>query len=126
MLALATTKMPKLIKTETGQYTLDLTTRETPLPINLLVATVTIGVIGDTLFIDPSLEEELVADAFIVLAVDEKGRICGAQKRGEKGISRKQLESAIDIAIAKGSQLIEFMKNILNNPQNYIKSLSEI
>lgn len=126
MLALATTKMPRLVKTETGQYTLDLTTRETPLPISLLVATVTIGVVEDTLFVDPSIEEELVADAFIVLAVDEKGRICGAQKRGEKGISRKLLESAIDIAIAKGSQLIEFMRSVLNNPQNYIKPLSEM
>ncbi|MCC6024901.1 MAG: exosome complex protein Rrp42 [Desulfurococcaceae archaeon] len=126
MLALATTKMPRLVKTETGQYVVDASVRETLLPVNLLVATVTLGVIENTLFVDPSLEEELVADALIVLAVDENGRICGAQKRGEKGVPRKVLESALDIAVERGLQLIGFMKNVLNNPQNYIKPLSEI
>jgi exosome complex component RRP42 len=126
MLALATTKIPRLVKTETGQYVVDASVRETPLPVNLLVATVTLGVIENTLFVDPSLEEELVADALIVLAVDENGRICGAQKRGEKGVPRKVLESALDIVVERGLQLIGFMKNVLNNPQNYIKPLSEI
>jgi exosome complex component RRP42 len=126
MLALATTKIPRLVKTETGQYVVDASVRETLLPVNLLVATVTLGVIENTLFVDPSLEEELVADALIVLAVDENGRICGAQKRGEKGVPRKVLESALDIVVERGLQLIGFMKNVLNNPQNYIKPLSEI
>jgi exosome complex component RRP42 len=126
MLALATTKIPRLVKTETGQYVVDASVRETLLPVNLLVATVTLGVIENILFVDPSLEEELVADALIVLAVDENGRICGAQKRGEKGVPRKVLESALDIVVERGLQLIGFMKNVLNNPQNYIKPLSEI
>jgi exosome complex component RRP42 len=126
MLALATTKIPRLVKTETGQYVVDASVRETLLPVNLLVATVTLGVIENTLFVDPSLEEELVANALIVLAVDENGRICGAQKRGEKGVPRKVLEGALDIVAERGLQLIGFMKNVLNNPQNYIKPLSEI
>jgi exosome complex component RRP42 len=126
MLALATTKIPRLVKTETGQYVVDASVRETLLPVNLLVATVTLGVIENTLFVDPSLEEELVANALIVLAVDENGRICGAQKRGEKGVPRKVLEGALDIVVERGLQLIGFMKNVLNNPQNYIKPLSEI
>jgi len=126
MLALATTKIPRLVKTETGQYVVDASVRETLLPVNLLVATVTLGVIENTLFVDPSLEEELVANALIVLAVDENGRICGAQKRGERGVPRKVLEGALDIVVERGLQLIGFMKNVLNNPQNYIKPLSEI
>lgn len=126
MLALATTKIPRLVKTETGQYVVDASVRETLLQVNLLVATVTLGVIENTLFVDPSLEEELVANALIVLAVDENGRICGAQKRGEKGVPRKVLEGALDIVVERGLQLIGFMKNVLNNPQNYIKPLSEI
>jgi len=126
MLALATTKIPRLVKTETGQYVVDASVRETLLQVNLLVATVTLGVIENTLFVDPSLEEELVANALIVLAVDENGRICGAQKRGERGVPRKVLEGALDIVVERGLQLIGFMKNVLNNPQNYIKPLSEI
>ncbi len=126
MLALATTKMPRLIRTESGQYTLDSTTRETPLPVNLLVATVTIGVVENTLFVDPNLEEEQVADALIVLAVDEWGNICGAQKKGEKSVSRKILDSALDIAVEKGLYLVNTMRSILNNPQSYIKPLIEM
>lgn len=126
MFALATTRMPKLTRAETGQYVLDTSTRETPLPLNLLVATVTIGVLENTIFVDPALEEERVVDALIILAVDEKGRICGAQKRGERSISRKLLENALDIAYEKGLQLVSFMRNILNNPQDYIKPLIEM
>ncbi|MEM4541867.1 MAG: exosome complex component Rrp42, partial [Desulfurococcaceae archaeon] len=59
-------------------------------------------------------------------AVDEEGRICGIQKRGEKGITRTTLEKSVDIALSKGRWLISYIKNILNNPGNYVKPLSEM
>jgi len=125
VLALAMTKMPSLIVTEHG-YKIDRGTRERPLPISTLVTTVTVAVVDDIILVDPSLEEEVIADALITIAVNEKGEVCGAQKRGEKGISRNTLERVIDIACDKGKWLISFMKNILNNPQEYVKPLSEI
>lgn len=125
ILALAITKMPRLVKHDQG-YKVDRNIKETPLPIKNTVITVTMGIIGDIIFVDPSLEEEYIAESLLTIAVDEAGRICGIQKRGEKGISRSTLEKATDIALDKGKWLISYIKNILNNPNNYVKSLSEM
>ncbi|MEM4516607.1 MAG: exosome complex protein Rrp42, partial [Desulfurococcaceae archaeon] len=116
MLALATTKIPSLSKTDQG-YKIDKSVKERLLPISTLVATVTMAIIGDIILVDPTLEEEAIADAILTIAVDEKERVCGAQKRGEKGISRHMLEKAVDIAIDKSKWLINYMRNVLNNPQ---------
>lgn len=122
MLALSITQVPGLIKTENG-YKVDYTQRIGPLQINTLVATVTMGIYGDTIIVDPSLEEEAVLESFITIAVDESGRICGIQKRGTKGFSRSTLDKAVDTALIKGRELIELMKKILNNPNEYMKPL---
>jgi len=122
MLALSITQVPGLIKTENG-YKVDYTQRTGPLQINTLVATVTMGIYGDTIIVDPSLEEEAVLESFITIAVDESGRICGIQKGGMKGFSRSTLDKAVDIALTKGRELIELMKKILNNPNEYMKPL---
>jgi len=122
MLALSITQVPGLIKTENG-YKVDYTQRTGPLQINTLVATVTMGIYGDTIIVDPSLEEEAVLESFITIAVDESGRICGIQKRGTKGFSRSTLDKAVDTALTKGRELIELMKKILNNPNEYMKPL---
>lgn len=124
ILALMTAKLPTLVKTEMG-YRLNRGVRERPMPVSTLVATVTMGVVGEVIFVDPTLEEEAIADALITVAVDERGRICGAQKRGERGVSRDIIEKSIEIAIDKGKWLIEYIKNILNNPQDYIKPISK-
>jgi len=125
MLALATTKIPGLTKTEQG-YRIDKKIKERNLPISTLVATVTMAIIGDVIIVDPTLEEETISDSILTIAVDEKERVCGAQKKGEKGISRITLEKAVDIAIDKSKWLISYMKNVLNNPQEYTKPLSEM
>lgn len=125
MAALATSKIPRLEKTDDG-YRIDRSIREKPLPISNYVVTVTMAIIGDIILVDPTLEEENIADAILTIAVDENGRICGAQKRGEKGISRNTMEKAIDIALDKGKWLISQLKNVLNNPGEYTKPLSEI
>jgi ribosomal RNA-processing protein RRP42 (EC 3.1.13.-) len=100
--------------------------RSENLPISTLVATITMAIIGDIIIVDPTLEEEIISDSILTIAVDEKERVCGAQKKGEKGISRSTLEKAVDIAIDKSKWLISYMKNVLNNPQEYTKPLSEM
>jgi exosome complex component RRP42 len=72
------------------------------------------------------MEEENIADTLLTIAVDEKERICGVQKRGEKGISRSILDKAVDVAVEKSKWLISQMKNALNNPGEYTKPLSEM
>jgi len=125
MLALATAKMPGLLKTD-GGYKVDRSVKDRPLPVGNVVSTVTMAIIEGQIIVDPTLEEEVIADSILTIAIDEKRRICGIQKRGERGITRAILESAIDIAIEKGSWLIELIKSILNNPQQFTKSLSEM
>jgi exosome complex component RRP42 len=125
MLALATARVPGLLKTSEG-YRVDRSIRDKPLPTGNIVSTVTMAIIEGQILVDPTLEEEAIADSILTIAIDEKRRICGIQKRGERGITRVILESAIDIAIEKGSWLIELIKSILNNPQQFTKPLSEM
>jgi exosome complex component RRP42 len=125
MLALATARMPGLLKTD-GGYKVDRSVKDRPLPVGNVVSTVTMAIIEGQILVDPTLEEEAIADSILTIAIDEKRRICGIQKRGERGITRAILESAIDIAIENGSWLIELIKSILNNPQQFTKSLSEM
>ncbi|MCY0867909.1 MAG: exosome complex protein Rrp42 [Desulfurococcus sp.] len=123
MLALASARIPKAIKTEDG-YRVDYNETTGKLPVNTLVATVTMGIYGDTVVVDPLLEEEAVLDSFITIAVDEAGRICGIQKRGLTGLSRRVLENAVDTAVSKGRELIDLMRKVLNNPEEYMKPLA--
>jgi exosome complex component RRP42 len=125
MLALASAKLPSLVKTEEG-YRINRGLRERSLPVSSLVATVTMAIIEDVILVDPSMEEENIADTLLTIAVDEKERICGVQKRGEKGISRSILDKAVDVAVEKSKWLISQMKNALNNPGEYTKPLSEM
>jgi len=125
MLALASAKLPSLVKTEEG-YRINRGLRERSLPVSSLVATVTMAIIEDIILVDPSIEEENIADTLLTIAVDEKERICGVQKRGEKGISRSILDKAVDVAVEKSKWLISQMKNALNNPSEYTKPLSEM
>lgn len=125
MLALASAKLPSLVKTEEG-YRINRELRERSLPVSGLVATVTMAIIEDIILVDPSMEEENIADTLLTIAVDEKERICGVQKRGEKGISRSILDKAVDVAVEKSKWLISQMKNALNNPSEYTKPLSEM
>ena len=120
MIALAVTKLPKLeISGESVKINREV--KETPLPLNTLVTTVTMGVLGDLLVVDPSLEEESVLDTFISISVDEKGRIVGLQKKGLKSITPKTLDSAVEIALKKGEQVLSFIRKVISSPQEYMK-----
>jgi exosome complex component RRP42 len=120
MIALAVTKLPKLeISGESVKINREV--KETPLPLNTLVTTVTMGVLGDILVVDPSLEEESVLDTFISISVDEKGRIVGLQKKGLKSITPKTLDSAVEIALKKGEQVLSFIRKVISSPQEYMK-----
>ncbi|MEM1627911.1 MAG: exosome complex protein Rrp42 [Desulfurococcaceae archaeon] len=124
MLALQITRMPQLIQTNEG-YKIDKSVKERPIPLSTLVTTVTLGIFKDIIIVDPTLEEEVLADSLVTIAVDEHERICGIQKRGHAGLSREILERSIEIAIDKGKWLIQQLRKILNNPSEYMKPLSE-
>lgn len=97
MAALLNAKLPYYEELETGEIVLDRGRSEGPLPVKHRVVTVTLAKIGDYLIVDPDFEEESVADARIVLAYDEQGRIVGAQKTGPGGLTTVDLEKAMDL-----------------------------
>ncbi len=123
MLALNTAKIPKIVNIEGDNVIIDKTIKEKPLPINLNVVTVTIGLLEGSLIVDPSLDEELVLDSKITIGVDEKGRIVGIQKTGMKGMKNKELDDAVELALRKAEELHALLRKVLNNPEKYTKSL---
>ena len=100
MAALMTAKLPYYEELETGDIVLDRSRTEGPLPLKRKVVTVTLAKIGDYLVVDPDFEEESVADARLVVAVDDEGRVVGAQKTGPGGFTPEELLRAVDVALS--------------------------
>ncbi len=108
--ALLTTKMPKVEVTENEEVIIDKETKVGPLPLRHKVVTVTIGKLGDKLIVDPDLEEESVLSTRIVIAVSDDGRIAGIQKTGMGSLTQEEILKAVDIALAKGKELIALIE----------------
>ncbi|MEE9164209.1 MAG: RNA-binding protein, partial [Thermoplasmata archaeon] len=70
--ALMNTTIPNATKLGEG--------KDVPLKVEHQPISVTAAKIGDALFIDPSLEEERIADARLTVVTDEKGHIRAMQK----------------------------------------------
>ncbi len=126
ILALNTARIPAITSIEGDNVVIDKKIKDKPLGLNTNVVSVTIGLIDEYILVDPSLEEELVLDAKITLGVDEKNRIVGIQKTGMKGIKPNKLEVVTELAIKKANELHKLVREVLNNPQTYSKTLAEI
>ncbi len=76
-----------------------------PLTIHEIPLSITFGRVGDVIFVDPCLPEELILDGSIAFAVDEKKQITSIQKYGNATwtvdeimeISEKAIEIADDL-----------------------------
>jgi len=123
--ALLTTKMPKVEVTEDEEVIIDRETRVGPLPLKHKVVTVTIGKLGDKLIVDPDLEEESVLSTKIVIAVSEDGRIAGIQKTGMGSLTQEEVLKAIDIALAKGKELIALIEEKVKPKEEKIEEAEE-
>jgi len=96
--SLMTATIPRAqISQEKGEVILDPTSPEL-LPIRKKVLTATVAKIGEHLVVDPSLEEETVADAFITVAFSDDGAITGIQKSGMGTFRYDQLKRAVEMA----------------------------
>lgn len=121
ILALNQTKLPEVKIGSEENIIVDKNKKTAPLPLNLNVVTITIGIYDEYLLVDPSLDEELVIDSKIIFAIDETGRIVSLQRVGAKGINIRLFDEALDLALKKATELHELIKKILNNSYNYIK-----
>ena len=104
MAALMNTKLPEYEETESGELIVHRDKLATPLKLNKRVVLVTTAKIGDYIVVDPNLDEELIADARLILAFDEEGNIVGAQKSSIGGYTRSELSRAIEVS-RKASQI---------------------
>ncbi len=96
--AILTSKIPRVsVSQEKGEIILDPLNRD-EIPVRKKVLTATIAKIEDHLAVDPSLEEETVADALITIALSEDGLITGVQKSGMGTFKQEHLKRAVELA----------------------------
>ncbi len=75
------------------------------LPIVRKPLSVTVHKIGEFLFVDPSVDEELVVDARLTVAMTPDGRICAMQKGGDSPLTIDDIGRMVDMASAKAAEL---------------------
>jgi len=105
LVALLNTKIPKL---ENGEIIRS--EFEKKLPVVFRPINVTVGKIGNTLLIDPNLEEEKILESKLSIAIREDDKICAMQKQGNKGIEFKNIEKMIDLAMEKSKEIRKLVK----------------
>ncbi len=113
MAALMTTRVPQAVKVEEG-YVVDRSRYTSLLPINHRVVTVAIAKLASKLIVDPTYEEEEVADTRLVVAVSDDGRVAGIQKTGGTGyLTYDEVLRAVSLALRKASVYFEALKKFV-------------
>lgn len=75
------------------------------LPISKTPIEVTVLKIGDSFIVDPTFEEENMADARLTVAVLEDDDICALQKGGDTPLMQDDVFNMVDLAIKKSKEL---------------------
>jgi len=70
-------------------------------------------VLENLFMVDPTLEEEVVADGKIVFAFDERGRLVGLQKSGPAWLDLDKSTTAFNLAYSKYKELLEVLEKSL-------------
>ena len=96
MAALLDTVLPGYEELETGDIIIHRDEKSGKLKINHIVVSSPIAKIGKYFIVDPTLEEESVADTRLVVSFDENLNIVGAQKSGPGSVTREELLAMID------------------------------
>ena len=75
------------------------------LKLSCLPIAVTVYKVGNQMLIDPTREEEKVADARLTISVMDNGNLCTLQKGGDAPLAMAEVENMIDIASEKTKAL---------------------
>ncbi|WP_455364765.1 exosome complex protein Rrp42 [[Eubacterium] cellulosolvens] len=105
MAALTALLTTKIRKYKLEDETVTFTDKYEPLPIQNFPATITTVKIGSSLIIDPSIEEENVAETRLTVAVDKNDNICAMQKGGLGTWAVEEIQTAVSNAIAKSAEI---------------------
>ena len=107
MAALKSTKIP--VATVVDDEVIISENETFDLPINNELALCTFVKIGDKMIIDPTLTEEKVASARLNVGVTKEGYICSMQKGGQNPLSKKDILFAVNLAVNKTKELVEYL-----------------
>jgi len=109
MAALLSGKVPKTAVEDNRVVVLE---EKENLPVLTKVAFVTIAKVGEFLLVDPSLEEEMLADARITFSFTERGEICAIQKMGAGSFSIEEILEAQELAEKASKQVFQVLSQI--------------
>ncbi len=99
--ALQDAKFPKVVDGEVDYHE----TTNKGLELKKIPIPVTIYKYGDHLLIDPTHDEEIVADARLTVTTVSSGDICALQKAGEGRITTQDVEKMVELSLKKGEEL---------------------
>lgn len=106
--AILTAEIPKAMVNEKGEVIVNRNEKQR-LPIKCIPITITVAKIGDKLLVDPCLDEEEAADAFLTATFVED-KVCAIQKRGEKSLTEEEALKSLQIAQRKAQELLKVVK----------------
>lgn len=107
--AIAALKTARFPKYSNGKIDYKQLTKE-GLSIKKIPITVTVVKIGDKLIVDPSLEEEQVADSKLTVTSTSEGIICALQKGGFVGLTIDEINSMLSLGMEKAKELFPFIR----------------
>jgi exosome complex component RRP42 len=83
------------------------------MPVKRQVVETTFAKIGNTLMVDPILDEEKAADARLTIATTDDGYVCASQKGGSGALTVSEIEQLVDLAFEKGDYLRDVMNKAI-------------
>jgi len=106
VVALKNTVFPKLEKDKVkfGEFT------KNKLPIQREPVVCTLYKIGEKIIVDPTNEEEEIAEARLSVAIDEKDNVNALQKGGSTSLNIGEIDEMVKIAIEKTKELRKVLK----------------
>ncbi len=108
--ALMSTKIPKVqYDEESGEV--QILDEYEPLPVRRIPIPITFAKIGNTILVDPNLEEEHVMDGRITITTDENGYISAVQKSEGGSFKLEEVMYAVDVALKKAEKIREVVLN---------------
>ncbi len=76
-----------------------------PLPIQNHPIAITMGKIGNSIVIDPSLKEEQAMTVRLTVTIEKDGNICAMQMAGLGELTVDELKKAVGMAVSKSSEM---------------------
>ncbi len=107
LIALGRAKYPKVIYK--GEGDIEVLEEKESLVLRDLPINFTFVKIGDALLLDPLLEEEMVAEASITIAINQEGKVCSIQKR-QGYFTMEEIKKAVEIGRSKWTDVASVIR----------------